>query len=301
MGDLVFLSGDFCSGSTLLFTLFRETGEYHCLYEPLHPRLREYLVWPLRVYEHHFFVNDYFDEFKGFSRIGELFNPDWAVHNLYLTGEDRADDLYRYLNYLIETGFQRRSKVLLKFNRATFRLPWLKARFPTAKIVHVYRDRESQWKSIVSRGQQASGRDDIGQGSPQFEGFNIGSWCEDLKGVFPELAIEQSRTGFERFSRLYDRSLAAHLAESNFSVEYRTLCRDFEVTCRRMFDEAGCSADPSRLKSLVISPDAQKRPAVRPSGIADSMTNLVDRFGRKYAKARVWLEDRRRLKFAPQN
>jgi hypothetical protein len=28
MGDLVFLSGDFCSGSTLLFTLFRETGDY---------------------------------------------------------------------------------------------------------------------------------------------------------------------------------------------------------------------------------------------------------------------------------
>jgi hypothetical protein len=290
MSNLVFLSGDFCSGSTLLFTLFRETREYHCLYEPLHPCLREYLIWPMRAYEHHYFVKDYFKEFKGFHRISELFNPAWATHGLYLTAEDRADDLYRYLNYLIESAFTREDKVLLKFNRTAFRLPWLRQRFPQAKIVHIYRDKQSQWKSIVARGQEYLGREDIGQGSPAFEGFNVGSWCEDLKTVFPELAIEQSSTGFERFSKLYERSLAAHRAHADISIEYRALCKDFETQCGRIFDAVGCRAEIAPLKPLIIQPEAQKRPPIRP-GLSARIGDLIDRAGRKYARVRLRIED----------
>jgi hypothetical protein len=284
MGDLVFLTGDFCSGSTLLFTLFRETQEYHCLYEPLHSRLKEYLIWPLRVYEHHYFASDYFGEFKGFDRVGELFRPEWAVTNLYLTAEDKADDLYGYLSYLIETASRKRKKVLLKFNRATFRLPWLRAR--------IYRDKESQWKSMVARVQEHLGREDVGQSNPNWEGFNVGSWCENLTAVFPELAVEHSKTGFERFSKLYDRSLAAHRAHSDLSMEYRPFCRDFDTWCHRMFDVAGCRTDPALLKHLVVPPENQRRHPARPHGMSVKAANLVDIFGRKYAKARVRLEDR---------
>src|SRR4051794_13718946 len=116
MGQVIFLTGDFCSGSTLLFTLFRATKQYHCLYEPLHQRIREYLIWPLRVYEHHYFVNDYFHEYKGFSRIDELFNPQWATKDLHLRAEDKAEDLSRYIAYLIEAASARHPDVLLKFN-----------------------------------------------------------------------------------------------------------------------------------------------------------------------------------------
>src|SRR3974390_1625387 len=125
MSKFVFLTGDFCSGSTLLYTLFKETGQYHCLYEPLHALLREYLIWPLRVYEHHYFVKDYFNEYKGYSEIDNLFDPRWATHGLHLNQDDKAEDMYRYLSYLIDTSFRRKDKVLLKFNRVAFRLPWL--------------------------------------------------------------------------------------------------------------------------------------------------------------------------------
>lgn len=294
MAEVVFLTGDFCSGSTLLFTLFRETHEYHCLYEPLHPLLPEYLIWPLRVYEHHYFVRDYFCEFRGFSRINQLFDPRWATRNLYLTADDRADDVYAYISYLIETASTRSPKVLLKFNRMTFRLPWLRARFPEAKIVHIHRDKQSQWKSIVSRGQEGRKREDIGQDKPNFEGFNIASWCEDLKTVFPELAIERSATGFERFSKLYDRSLEAQLANSDASVEYRTLCKNFESECGRIFHTIGCGADIGRLKSLIIRPENQTRKPVKPSGLVSQANDLVDRLGRKYARARVRFANRGR-------
>ncbi len=294
MGELVFVSGDFCSGSTLLFTLFRETREYYCLYEPLHPKLREYLIWPLRVYEHHYFVGDYFSEYRGFHRVGRLFQPEWAVRDLYLNASDKAEDLYRYLSYLIDTAFGHSEKVMLKFNRATFRLPWLRAKFPSAKIIHIHRDKESQWKSIVSRAQEHLGRQDIGQSSPTFEGFNIHSWCEDLKRVFPELAAERSRTGFERFSKLHDRSLDAHRANSDYSVEFRAFCRDFENFCAPMFRIAGCSADPARLKPLIIQPQGERKPVERPDSPFARALDLVDRFGRRYASARVRFQDQLR-------
>jgi Sulfotransferase family len=294
MSKLVFLTGDFCSGSTLLFTLFRQTGQYHCLYEPLHPLLREYLIWPLRAYEHHYFVGDYFKEFSGFDRINELFDPSWATRDLYMETGASAPRLKRYLDYLIETGFQRHSRVLLKFNRMNFRLPWLRAQFPEAKIVHIYRDKDSEWKSILRRGQEHVGKEDIGQDSPHFEGFQIATWCEDLKRQFPELAAEASRTGYERFCKLYDRSLAAQQPYADISIEYRALCRNFDVEGRRMFDAVGCETDLAPLKALVVPPEKQKPLAAKQAGLMSGAGSLVERAGRKYARIRVSWYDRQR-------
>ena len=89
----MFLSGDFSSGSTLLFTLFRKTGAYHCLYEPLHERLLEYLVRPLRVYSHHYYVDDYFSEYAGFDEIPALFDPRWGSSGLFLPAGAEAPEL----------------------------------------------------------------------------------------------------------------------------------------------------------------------------------------------------------------
>jgi hypothetical protein len=87
MDNLVFVTGDFCSGSTLLFTLFRKTKVYYSLYEPLHEELPEYVIWRPRPgdYDHHFFVDDYYGEMKGFKRIPDLHSPRWGHSGLYLT------------------------------------------------------------------------------------------------------------------------------------------------------------------------------------------------------------------------
>lgn len=291
MSNLVFISGDFCSGSTLLFTLFRETEEYHCLYEPLHSLLREYLIWPLRVYEHHFFVNDYFSEYKGFAKIGSLFNPRWADHQLFMSAKDEGDDLYRYLCYIIGTSFGRRSKVLLKFNRITFRLEWLRAKFPGAKIVHIFRDKKAEWNSIVKRAQQHLGREDVGQADVNFNGFSLASWCEDLKTQFPELHAANSRNGYDRFCKLWELSLAAHRRHADISIDYTELTHEFEPTCKRLFQTVECSADVATLKPLIIVPERQKSLTVSPAGLTAQVQDLIYRAGRRYASARVRLED----------
>src|SRR5215216_349070 len=141
MSNLVLVTGDFCSGSTLVFTLFRKTTHYCCLFEPLHEKLREYLICDPRPQpqDHHFFAeNGYYGEFRGFDHAAALFKPEWGVRNLFLPEDAQADDLYRYFSYLIGTGFTRSPRVLLKENRMPFRLAWFKKNFPSAKVVHIY-------------------------------------------------------------------------------------------------------------------------------------------------------------------
>lgn len=287
MSNLVFVSGDFSSGSTLMFTLFRKTGQYHCLYEPLHEKLLDYLIWPLDVDEHHFFVDDYFTEYKGFKEVPRLFKPEWGSSNLYLPADGLADDLYRYLSYLIGSAFGRSEKAMIKENRLTFRLAWVRANFPQAKIVHIYRDKTAQWNSVLRRVQAHLGREDVGQDNVDFNGFNIATWCEDLKGRFPELAAEHFKTGFERFSKLWDVSYAENQRYADISIDYWSLTHDFEATCERMRDCIGGAFEVEPLKQWVIPKEKQKELEIRQPGLRRRAQNLIERTARKYAKARL--------------
>ena len=56
------------------------------------------------------------------------------------------DRLHAYLSYLITESRRHSPKVLLKDNRFQFRLGWLRAQFPSAKVVHIYRRPEDQWQ-----------------------------------------------------------------------------------------------------------------------------------------------------------
>lgn len=94
MDRLVFISGDFSSGSTLLWLLFRKTGGFHCLYEPLHERLREFMIYPLRSYEHHFFSENYHSEYKGYKEVFKLHTSAWGRSDFYLEKDSEASDLY---------------------------------------------------------------------------------------------------------------------------------------------------------------------------------------------------------------
>ncbi len=289
MSNLVFVTGDFCSGSTLLFTLFRKSGEYYCLYEPLHELLPQYLLWRLRPYQHHYFVENYFDEYKGFNELPKLHQREWGASKLYLSATSEADGLYRYLSYLIGTAFGRSPKVLLKENRFTFRLGWLRAKFPHAKIVHIWRDCEEQWNSNIRRAQAHFGRQDVGQTDVSFNGANIATWCEDLKEMFPILRAENSRSGYERFSRLYELSKTENQRYADISVNYRELVQDFDVVFARIRECVGLEAEPQQLKRFVVPPD-QQEPLPTHKGLKEKLAALIDRAGVKQARIRLRLQ-----------
>ena len=285
MSNLVIVSGDFSSGTTLLFTLFRKIGGYYCLYEPLHEKLLEYLIMPLRVYEHHYFVEDYFVEYKGFSAIPQLFDPMWASNMLYMPPEIQDDALYRYMSYLVGTAFGRSANVMLKENRISLRLGWIRAKFPQAKIIHIYRDKDKQWNSIVRRAQAHVGREDVGQADVTFSGMNIARRCDALKQDFPELDANRSKSGYERFTKLWDIIQAEHHRYADLSVDYGKLTHDFETTFQSVLDCVGAQADIAALKQYVVAPEEQQRLEIQPSR-SKWMQRLFDRAARRYAQIR---------------
>lgn len=287
MSNLVIVSGDFSSGTTLLFTMFRKTGDYYCLYEPLHEKLLEYLIYPLRPDPHHPFVEPYYDEYKGFREIPKLFNPEWAVSRLSLGPDETADDLYRYLSYLIGTAFGRQERVLLKENRFPFRLGWIRSHFPQAKIIHIYREREDQWRSIVRRGQEYVGREDIGQNRVDFAGFNVGRFCDELAGSFPELAAHNFQNGHDRFAKLWELSYENQARYADISVNLSDLTRDFDATASRIGQCIGYAFDLDALRPLVVKPEERATIPIGKTSLRQRVQASVDRLGRRYARARL--------------
>ncbi len=295
MSNLVFVTGDFCSGSTLVFTLFREARLYYCLYEPLHELLLEHLMYRVQPlpHDHHFFAKDYYRELRGFDRIHMLFDPRWGSSDLFLEPSAEAEGLYRYLAYIIGMSFGRSQRVMLKENRLSFRIGWIRTTFPHAKIVHIHRRKEDQWKSVVRRVQAHVGREDVGQHSVHFAGFNLATWCEDLRGRFPELEATRSQTGFERFSKLWELSYEQNTRYADISIDYWDLTHDFEAVCERMWQAVGVTGiDTARLKKLVVAPENQT--AALPQGFVSRKTRgAIDKLLRKYARARVRLRAQR--------
>lgn len=287
MSNLVIVSGDFSSGTTLLFTLFRKTGDFHCLYEPLHEKLLEYLIYPLRPDEHHPFVEPYFSEYKGFRELPKLFKPEWSANGLYLPAEEEALELYRYLSYLIGVAFGRKERVMLKENRFPFRLGWVRSRFPQARIIHIYRDREEQWRSIVRRGQEHVGREDIGQNRADFAGFSVASWCDDLSNTFPELAERNFQSGHDRFARLWELSYTEQHRYADLSISLGDLTHDFEATCTRIGECVDYKFDVARLREVVVQPESRALPSIGQATLRRRLENVVDRLGHRYARARL--------------
>ena len=288
MTDLVFTTGGFSSGSTLLFTVFRKAGEFYCLYEPLHERLLEHRFGNLRAYEHHYFVDEYFTEYRGFTALTRLHSA-MAGTSLYLPADAGAPDLYRYLSYLIGMSFSRGPRVLLKENRLSFRLAWIRGQFPAARVVHVYRDCDAQWKSTVRRAQSFFGTADVGQDLVTFNGMGTANTCDALASVFPDLAADRSKTGYERFAKLWELSLEQNRRYAHVTVRYEDLTRDFEGTAREIWNTLGCTADLAALKQWVVRPDQQQELA-RAGGLRGAWRTASDRVRFRYGQLRIRLD-----------
>lgn len=284
-GPLVCVSGDFCSGSTLVYTLFRQTGAFRCLYEPLHEDMREFLVYGLRAEEHshHFFVDQYHREFRGLRETARLFDRSFGLSRLSLRVDDEHPALERYMRYLVDASFERSPRVMFKENRLTFRLGWFRAKFPDARIVHIFRRKEAQWRSVVRRAQAGLKREDIGQDRPDFNGFGVNSWCEDLKSRFPELEASRFTSGFDRFAALWELSYRENRKYADVSVAYEDLIQDFVPTARRMFDGAAApEVDVVALECFIVPPDRMSRTPPL-SSLTERIKSGADRILRRYA------------------
>ena len=143
----VFITARFRTGSTLLWNVFRQVPQCTAFYEPLNERR-----WfdahqrGTRVDATHVGVDDYWREYEGLESLGRYYSEDWIRRRLYMDSEDSDVALEAYITALIAAA---PGTAVLQFNRVDFRLPWLRRRFPEARIIHLHRPPRDQWISTL--------------------------------------------------------------------------------------------------------------------------------------------------------
>ena len=173
--DIVFINSRFRSGSTLLWNIFRQTGQCTSLYEPFNER--QWFNPALRgekVDNTHRGVADYWAEYTGMQDLSEYYNEEWINKNLLMTPQSWDVGMKAYIEKMIELSPKR---PVLQFNRIDFRLPWLRNHFPNAKFVHLYRHPRDQWCSFLTNPTLMNQHD---VQHTYVDAFYLDVWCSDL-------------------------------------------------------------------------------------------------------------------------
>jgi hypothetical protein len=233
----IFITGRFRSGSTLLWNVFRHLPGCTAYYEPLNerrwfdPRTRG--GHTDKTHKH---VNDYWREYDGLTALSDCYEEDWIRRRLYM--DERAWDpcLKRYIDILIDHAAGR---AVLQFNRVDFRLPWLRAQFPSARIVHLYRHPRDQWISTLFSDEfPLNGR--IADFHP-FDRFYLLMWARDLRKRFPVLNIDDQEHPYQLFYLIWRLSYLFGRQYADWSLSFESLTQDPRHELTELF--AGLSLD----------------------------------------------------------
>lgn len=237
----IFVTGRFRSGSTLLWNLFRNLPGHKAFYEPFNERR-----WfdPARRGEHtdttHRGVTDYWAEYEGLESLSGLYNENWIRYRLYMSEICFDYGMKRFVDTLVASSDER---AVLQFNRVDFRLPWLRANYPDARIVHVYRNPRDQWcSSLRDKGHYPASAT---SGTGFIDHFYLGVWVRDLVRQFPFLAGYDGHHRYYLFYMVWKLSYCFGVRYSDISVAMESLT---ENPSTRMADVLiATGADPAIL------------------------------------------------------
>jgi len=194
----IFITGRFRAGTSFLWQLFDQLDGYCAWYEPLHPQLLA-AIKHVEPKQDHVGIQDYWTAYRQHPEFADLYAMSFATENLYLEASDDFPALEAYINHLIECSGN--EVPVLQFNRVDFRLPWLRAKFPTAKIIHIERNPlqlyHSQRKHIDSMFRHDAG---------YWDAYELLPWCYALNNEFPFLINNNNKHAFFQFYALHQLS-----------------------------------------------------------------------------------------------
>ena len=215
---IVFITGRFRSGSTLLWNVFRQIESCTAYYEPFNER-RWFDISSRgeHVDNTHIGVNDYWKEYEGLTHLVNLYNESWISDELLMDERSWNPNMLAYINYLITHA---KGVPILQFNRIDFRLPWLKHHYPISNIIHLYRNPRDQWLSFLK---DKSSMNKMDVEKTYVDNFYLDIWCKDLAKYFPFLSITETPHPYQRFYYLWKLSFLFGQKYSDYSICFEEL------------------------------------------------------------------------------
>ena len=247
----VFITARFRSGSTLLWNIFRNIEGVHCYYEPLNegicfdPEERVQRVDPT-----HKGVKDYWSEYNHLRNVEHLFSQKWSHTHLLMDQTSYDRNMKLYIQELIQ---QAKGRAILQFNRADFRLPWLKANFRGIPIVHLYRHPRDLWLSVSSKSATVP-TTLTNHDFTQYNLFYTMEWARDLSRAFPFLNPGFKLHPYYYHYLIWKLSYLYGHTYSDISISYEDLTSQPEQVLHNLFESIHIDLEQIKNACKLVSP-----------------------------------------------
>lgn len=244
--DILFVTGRFRSGSTLMWNLFRHLEDFTAYYEPFNERRWfDRAARGDRVDATHRGVTDYWREYDGLEELGEWYRAEWTTSRLYLEADAWMPEMKRFLEILIARA---PGRPVLQLNRLDFRLPWVRENFPAARILHLVRHPRDQWCSTLMKPEAFPSSAKMSEFEPH-DHFYLMHWVRDLSFHFPFLAPERVDHPYELFYFVWKLSYLFGQEYADHSLRFEALVQDPRDELTAAFDALDIARD--RVDALV--------------------------------------------------
>ncbi len=249
--DIVFITGRFRSGSTLLWNVFRQMENCTAYYEPFNERRWfDPSARGNRMDATHRGVSDYWKEYDGLEELAQYFSDDWPAKGLLMDAQSWNPAMKRFIEIMVERS---RGRPILQFNRIDFRLPWIRHYFPHAKIIHLFRHPRDEWFSCLFH-ERCQNKDCSLQEFFECEGFYLQAWSQDLQYHFPFLAPTRIRHPYHLFYFIWRLSYLYGMQFSHHSIAYEHLIESPRQALTDMFHVLDIQYDGLDLLASLIDP-----------------------------------------------